>query len=681
MIQAFIKRYYIAGFWILLIAHITFVCYTYRAKLLQRFDEEYWKERHEQSQWRMLFSPRIIGDDGLYLYQGYLFSRGENPVLHNPEHPPLGKYLIGASIQLFHNGSAAGVILTTGVVITFFYLLRLITKNTPLSLFFTLLLATDPLITDQFHLTMLDSPQTLFLLLAGIGFIKYSPLFTGIFLGLSAATKFPIFLVLLVVGILLWYLSKKQHSQLVLFLVALFVTYTMSYTQYFRLGYTIVDFLRVQKHMVAFHQSSQLESNRGSLFTTLFFNRSKNLFTEEWQHERFFSPIWPIVALFGIFGAIWILLKKRNEPTVFIGAYTVSSIAILSFIPFWTRYLVALLPFLYTGTAIIISSIINRQSHKMLMVSIEVILFSLQYFATLRTLEPSKQEQVQAFAYNIQYGFFHDIYEHVDKQTKHIYSRKTFDQIGKSFFHGAQIERAFATIDTNQNTISIRYVTRYLGEIKTNTKLALTKEDGTWKIVWDWRYIHPDFSPETTTQTMVDLANRGSIIIDNERVAFDAPSFIAIIDPRTIDASKEWELYEKLSSLFSGTLSATHIHHRVVFDNPNNHPRVIGSLPFSLPTNAIHVLRSYSGVVLEPGYIRAQSTRSGTVENTVFDECCSRIYSVSTHHGTSGYEQQYDKILSGTNGGSIVFVSKDGTRKEILKQTKKDGEDIKIKTE
>src|SRR5688572_26338485 len=106
----------------LLAVHLGLILYTNRALYTSRFDPVYWKDKYEQSQWKLPLSVRTLGDDGLYLYEGYRIVHGEDPTLLNAEVPPLGKYLIGASIVLFGNGHLYGFVILLLVLIAFYIL-------------------------------------------------------------------------------------------------------------------------------------------------------------------------------------------------------------------------------------------------------------------------------------------------------------------------------------------------------------------------------------------------------------------------------------------------------------------------------------------------------------------------------------------------------------------------------
>ena len=128
-----------------------------------RFDPAYWKDRYEHSQWKLPQSQRGIGDEGLYLHEGYVLVNGADPTLYNAEVPPLGKYAIGASILLFGNGYLFGILATTAALVAFFFLAKSVLPKS-LALATTLLVAMDPLVTSQFAATMLESLQLLFFL-------------------------------------------------------------------------------------------------------------------------------------------------------------------------------------------------------------------------------------------------------------------------------------------------------------------------------------------------------------------------------------------------------------------------------------------------------------------------------------------------------------------------------------
>ncbi|MCX7955575.1 MAG: hypothetical protein N2593_00475, partial [Patescibacteria group bacterium] len=63
--------------------------------LTNKFNYQKYEKKYFNSQWIIPQSKNPIGDDILYTYVGVKYLQGTDPSLINPEHPPLGKNLIG----------------------------------------------------------------------------------------------------------------------------------------------------------------------------------------------------------------------------------------------------------------------------------------------------------------------------------------------------------------------------------------------------------------------------------------------------------------------------------------------------------------------------------------------------------------------------------------------------------
>ena len=116
-------RWLTRGLIFVLLAYLSLVIFTNRALFFSSYDADYWRDKFEHSQWSLPLSVRTIGDDGLYLYEGYRLIQGGDPTLLNAEVPPFGKYLIGASTLVFGNGYAYGFITTSLLILAFTYFL------------------------------------------------------------------------------------------------------------------------------------------------------------------------------------------------------------------------------------------------------------------------------------------------------------------------------------------------------------------------------------------------------------------------------------------------------------------------------------------------------------------------------------------------------------------------------
>src|SRR3989304_5124811 len=76
----------------------------FRFDLLSRkFDLKNYEKLYNGSQWVDPLSKKPVGDDIVYTFAGAKYITGENPIMINSEHPPLGKNLIGLSAIYLKN--------------------------------------------------------------------------------------------------------------------------------------------------------------------------------------------------------------------------------------------------------------------------------------------------------------------------------------------------------------------------------------------------------------------------------------------------------------------------------------------------------------------------------------------------------------------------------------------------
>ena len=114
-------------------------------------DEHKGKEDVEKVKRDILTSVRSKGvsDATLYTYVGNEYMKGSNPTLLNPEHPPLGKYLIGLSIKVFRNENVILPIFGFIALVTVFTIVLLSTNSYLASSIVIFLTATHSLFIDQ----------------------------------------------------------------------------------------------------------------------------------------------------------------------------------------------------------------------------------------------------------------------------------------------------------------------------------------------------------------------------------------------------------------------------------------------------------------------------------------------------------------------------------------------------
>jgi predicted membrane-bound dolichyl-phosphate-mannose-protein mannosyltransferase len=686
--------------WAFLFLHVGILFWANRANFISSYDASYWKDRYEHSQWRLPLSPRTLGDNGLYAFEGYQLIQGADPTSYNAEIPPLGKYIIGLNITLFHNSPLYGALCGIIVLILLFWLSKKLLHTTLPALAVTLWFATDPLFVSQWTATMLDTLHLSFLLLF---FITLSFLDTnihtrrvvalaGITLGLFSAVKYPILSVVIVVTscYYIWH-KTKSFFHLGIFLICTLVTYIATFFRYFSFGHTLTDWVGLQKWMFSFYAHSKLTANIGSIWTTLLINRYQNLFTKIWQSASEWSIAWPIITVSSSV-ACFEILRKRIHRNHVIGTIVISLFVICifySFTSFWTRYLTLILPFLYIAFAALVKHIKEKRI-------LFVIIFSLLFvnvYVSYKNIFPTPESDVKQFVYDWEHGFFSDMYERFTIDAKAGIDRTSFDTLMHQRIHDGEIENIQIAMSQSSWTrtnpqnipIQITYFTRNLGEFILQSSLPLVNENGAWKIRWSDELFIDGLTDETSLQTIVTPAKRGSIIDKTKGVlAEDSSSSMIWITPKLIDPQKEEAMLHFLETLFGNPpYSAINFYHRYSIYTIKNWPIPIAVLHRQLDTDTINTLTSFPGITLTPAFGRftsdADHTTVGDVANTHYFECCSLLYTTTTYDGVSGLEQLYNVKLKGENGGTLNIVNNNGdVIRTLISKEKRDGENISL---
>ena len=670
---------------LILAVHLGLMLYTNRALFLSSFDATYWKDKYEHSQWKLPLSQRTIGDDGLYLYEGYRLTQGEDPTLLNAEVPPLGKYIIGATVRLFNNGHVYGLLVYMATLVVFFLLSKQILPSASWALIATALLGLDPLLTSQTTLTMLDNLQLLFLLVFFLFLVRKShPALLGLSVGLFAETKFGILAPLLMgIGVLSLLQRPKRNASIGIFVGAAAVSYLLPYTQYFLLGHTPIDWLHVQKWIVSFYMHSNLLPTYGSAAVALLTGWAQNIFSRGWEAILEWSPVWPAVSMLAA-ATFW-----RNRKTLGpLGLFFLATMLFYLIIPFWTRYLLLILPFCYLGAARGITKLSARSASLIM-----IVLLLLNGAASLRIHLPTPENTVRQFTYEWEHGFFQDMYESLTHSARQNTTRENFRNIGLTAYHEAEIEHVqivlnpsgWSRTQTKQEIpLTVAYKTRNLGSFEEARTLTVLKEDGRWRIAWNWNVLIDGFTPSHKFITTLDPAIRGSIVGgDKKPVSYDFPSALINIVPGEVDHAREEEMLGMIEQLFNKNITAVAFHQRYVGNALPNLPVSLAILGRPLTQEEQSRLLSFPGLSLAPAIGRYQGTSAltnvGFVANTTFGECCSSLYSTTTYDGYEGIEKNFNAQLKGYHGGTLTLVDTDGSAvRTLITQEKQNGQDVDL---
>ena len=464
--------------------------YFFRFAYLEPYDIEYVQDHYYHSQWEIPNSPWGIGDDGLYQFSGYEIVRGRDPFTTSPEVPPIGKLLYGLSIQLFHNPYYVILPIYFLTLITFY----LLTKS-KLAVFF---LATTPLFFTQLNSTTLDLIQTCWLLLHVFAVFKKKTILAGLSFGLFIGTKFGVFSIFLLLADI-YILSKEHRLKSIVWIVLIGLgVYIASYYNHFLSGGNLVTWLKGQKWIFNFYLTNQPKGTPFFIFITLITGIWTNLkVAKEW------TILWPAAA-----GAFFFLRKKTPQLkyySIFVGGVILA----LIFNYYWVRYLLLILPFL------IIFLVKFMSGTRLLLLTIAVFCFFNLLFYPYFDLAKTKDE----IKYAWEQSLYKDLYNYLPLDFQKLMTRKDFDQKAKSVDH--ELLYPTKTVSIIGDKVSVSYQTK-AGLINNLQPIKFVRENGRYKMTWDWEFVTPVKLPEITHEPGLDGNNywedRPYIYINPEKI-------------------------------------------------------------------------------------------------------------------------------------------------------------------
>lgn len=305
----------------------------------------------------------IITDNVVYSYNAGRFIGGINPILLNPEVPPLGKYIIGLSIILFNNENIFNLVAGIICFPLLFYLSYMVLKNYMLAIIPPLLFSFEKMYLGQLITTpALDIFQLDFLLLSFIFFLftvsrkknVWFFIFSVLSLGCFVSTKF-FASGAVVIGtyfITTILIAKENMVKLLLSLLLVPLVLIVSYSKLFILGHSLREVLGIQK-WIFMYNTGHLGLPPFAVWDLILFNR-----WHTWWGERTittdsqWSIIWPIILVISLLTII-ILAKKsifKKFPITLIMVWVVLYLTSLNVGQITSRYFFIFLPFLYLLT-------------------------------------------------------------------------------------------------------------------------------------------------------------------------------------------------------------------------------------------------------------------------------------------------------------------------------------------
>lgn len=330
----------------LFLVHLGFVIAGNWDRYTTKLDGKYWEGRYHKSQWVVPNSKDSIGDDGLYAYHGWALLHGGDPSLVNPEVPPLGKYLIGVTELLFSNNNIFGL-WTSLLLLVSLYLLNIqVFRNKFIAFLPVFLFSFEPLFTQQFMGSYLDSLHVSMLLLTFFFFYRKQFVLSSIFLGCFAMVKFSYLSGFAAMSMFLFLLitQRKTLSSYLLSLLDVPVVGVIAYLRFFLL-HSPIDFLRLQKYIISFYSTGAKATVFGMVFPMIFLNRWYTWW-DGVQKIGEWTISWPVTFIGAVY-SLRFVRRSRTSPFVHQLLWCGCYLVFLLLTPAFPRYLLLLLPFLY----------------------------------------------------------------------------------------------------------------------------------------------------------------------------------------------------------------------------------------------------------------------------------------------------------------------------------------------
>lgn len=330
------------------------------------FDLERAKNLYSISQYVRQKDAAWIADEILFAYAGWYYTRGGNPILVNPENPPLGKYIVGLSIKIFNNEKLPNLIFGLTSLLTLFFLSSHFLKEKWLAFLPVALFSWEKLFQEQLlYVPLFETFAFTFLTLSFYFFIKAQEnwkyfLLTNFFLGALWATRPWMATVPLVVTWAGFLLIKRDFKKIGYWLLTMPLAVGVLLASYWRLfgeGWGIYKILAVQKWILWYHQSRLI--NFGSVWEFIYLGR-----WHVWWGDKPYLPVnqwtmlWPIFTTLALVFTILILVKslgagkwlknfKFDLKIEVLCLWVVFYLLFLSFGNINSRYVFYLLPYCY----------------------------------------------------------------------------------------------------------------------------------------------------------------------------------------------------------------------------------------------------------------------------------------------------------------------------------------------
>ena len=298
----------------------------------------------------------FIKDFYLYSYSAGALIKGESPIITNPEAPPLGKYLIGASILIFNNPNVVIFLFSLLSLFLMYLVGKQIFGNSLIASLPPLLFSFEPIFKNQLIYTpLLDLMQLSFLLLIFYFFNRaritrnsfFNIFLSAVFLGAFISTKFFGSGAAIIVALVIPLLIHKDYMRLKQLIISLPVAVLFLYSTYLKVlldGYPLNKFLGIQKWIFLYNTGHLRQPF--TIWPLLLINKWYNGNAIAYDPQWFIT--WPLITVISFLTLMRSFIARNTKLEIeILLVSSLSYLILMSLGDASARYFVILIPVLY----------------------------------------------------------------------------------------------------------------------------------------------------------------------------------------------------------------------------------------------------------------------------------------------------------------------------------------------
>lgn len=333
----------------------------------------------------------------------------------------------------------------------------------------------------------------------------------------------------------------------------------------------------------------------------------------------------------------------------------------------------------------------NKKGLIFAVILIVIILIGIMgYFKIINKTKP--EDVLKQYIENINAKDYNAMYEKISSSSKNNISEEDFINRNKKIYEGIDshnIEIYINNVQKNKNEVKITYnekVYTSSGVINFSNTSSLVKDGKTYKLNWTSKTIFPELEENYKVKVSSIEAARGEILDRQGKYLAQNGQITTIgIVPGKLGENKE-EGIKKLSELtgvsieyINTELSRSYVKDdtfvpiKKISKDDNERKEALLKIPGVKLTNTsarVYPLGEEAAHLI--GYVQK-------INEQELEQNKEKGYSSSSVIGKNGLEKAYEDRLRAVDGKEIIIVDEKGNKiKQLAKQDKKDGEDIKL---